>query len=46
MDAQINSDDYRCPCCMNCVYINFRCSNKHNICENCYMKVRKCLKTF
>ena len=42
MDAQINSEDYRCPCCMNYVYINFQCNNKHNICENCYMKMRKC----
>jgi hypothetical protein len=38
----INPDDYRCPCCMNYIYINFGCSNKHNICENCYMKLNKC----
>jgi len=42
MTDQINADDYRCPCCMNYVYISFSCKNKHNICENCYMKVRKC----
>ena len=38
----INPDDYRCPCCMNYIYNNFSCNNKHNICENCYMKLNKC----
>ena len=42
MDIQVDSEDYRCPCCMNYMYINFGCSNKHNVCENCYMKLRKC----
>ena len=42
MEAQINPDDYRCPCCMNFMYINFACTNKHLICQNCYMKVHKC----
>jgi len=42
MNTEINSDDYRCPCCMNYIYINFVCINKHKICENCYMKVNKC----
>lgn len=46
MNLQVDPEDYRCPCCMNYMYINFACSNKHNVCENCYMKLHKCLKTF
>ena len=42
MNLEVDPEDYRCPCCMNYIYINFGCSNKHNVCENCYMKLRKC----
>lgn len=42
MDTQIYPEDYRCPCCFNFIYINFACTNKHNMCENCYMKLTKC----
>lgn len=42
MNIQVDPENYRCPCCMNYIYINFGCSNKHNVCENCYMKLHKC----
>lgn len=40
--STINSDDHRCPCCTNYIYINYECNNKHNICGHCFMKTPKC----
>ena len=31
MNTQVDPEDYRCPCCMNYVYIKFGCSNKHYV---------------
>ncbi len=42
MSQCIKTDDYRCPCCMNFIYIRYICDNKHSICGNCYMKISKC----
>lgn len=38
----VDFEDYKCPCCMNFIYDNYKCSNEHNICGNCYIKVKEC----
>lgn len=31
-----------CPCCSSFIYDLFQCSNKHNLCGNCWIKIKKC----
>lgn len=38
----IDPEDYKCPCCLTFIYVNYACKYKHNICGNCYMKIKEC----
>ena len=38
----MDKNDYRCPCCMKYIYINYACPNKHNVCGDCWIKTDKC----
>ena len=35
-------EDYKCPCCLNFIYNNYKCSNNHNTCHECHMKISYC----
>jgi len=40
--TNIDPENYRCPCCLNFIYDDYKCSNDHHICGNCFMKIKIC----
>lgn len=38
----MNQDDLTCPCCTKYIYDLYQCANKHNICGDCWIKVKAC----
>lgn len=38
----IDPENYRCPCCTNFIYDDYKCDNDHHLCGNCFMKVKSC----
>jgi hypothetical protein len=38
----MDSTSLVCPCCSEYIYDLYKCNNSHNLCGNCFMRVRKC----